>query len=134
MADPAEVQYTIPAYGGTPNSVTVVAPSSMALTPNGNNIQSTNGTDLQVGRGRVSIRFTAVDSSGASCAVVGIVIDPNSGNDPFGRNAFPTALVTQNGLTLLDMNPLANSYDFMLLVQNASNLLALIDPKISNSG
>jgi len=134
MADPAEVKYFFPALTGGTTTVTTVTPSSLTLDPKGNNIQQTGTVDLTVGRGRISIRFTAQDSNGNDCAVVGIVIDPESGGDPYGRTAFPLAAVGPNGLTLADHNPSAGTYDFMLLVQDAQNQLGLIDPKITNQG
>lgn len=130
---PAYVAYTVAAYTSSPTEVLTISPTGMTLTPNGNNITQSGTFDLVVsGRERVSMRFTVTDSTGASCAVVGIAIDPLGGSDPFGRSAFPTALVTSNGLTLADHNPTNTNYDFVLLIQNAAGQLGLIDPKITN--
>jgi len=130
---PAYVAYTVAAYTGSPTEVLTINPTGMNLTPNGNSITQSGSFDLIVsGRQRVSIRFTVTDSNNASCAVVGIAIDPQSGIDPAGRAAFPTALVNNSGLLLADHNPTNTSYDFVLLIQNAAGQLGLIDPKITN--
>lgn len=136
IGNPALVQYTVAAYTSTPSSVVTINPVAMTLTPNGNNItrSSPEGFDLVVGgRLPVNIQFTAVDTDGNACAVVGVAIDPNGGGNPPIRSTFPSFLVNANGLTLADNNPSNSSYDFMLLVQNSQNNLGLIDPKITNS-
>lgn len=138
MPNAATVAYTVPVFTtSTPTTVTEVNPSSILLTPNGNAISNPAGTyNLIVsGTTTVNIQFSVKDESNTVCAVVGVVIDPdNPLPDPFGRNAFPSALINANGLLLSDRDPSQSSYEFMLLLQNPSGNLALLDPRISNSG
>ncbi|HSW07597.1 hypothetical protein [Aquabacterium sp.] len=130
----ALVAYTVAAYTSSQSQVLTIHPTGITLTPNGNNIaQASPGSyDLVVsGRLPVNIQFSVTDSSGATCAVVGIAIDPVSGGGTV-RDAFPTALINANGLTLADNDPTNSSYDFLLLIQNAEGDLGLIDPLITN--
>jgi hypothetical protein len=133
VTTPAFVQYTIAPFTSSPSTVTTIAPTAMALAPNGNDITQDGDFDLIVnGRARVSIRFTVTDGSSAACAVVGIAMNLESGLDPSIRDAFPTALINNSGLTLADHNPANASYEFYLLVQNGAGQLGLIDPRITN--
>jgi hypothetical protein len=134
LGSPALIQYTITAFTSTPTSVLTISPTEMTLDPNGNNVTRPSPTsfDLVVsGLAPVNLQFSVVDSNGATNAVVGIALDPESGSGPVW-DAFPSALVNDNGLTLRDSDPSNSSYDFVLLVQNPAGGLGLIDPKITN--
>lgn len=134
VGSPALIQYTVTAFTSSPTQVLTIQPTAMTLDPNGNNVTRPSPTsfDLVVsGLAAVNLQFSCVDSTGATCAVVGIAIDPESGSGPTW-DAFPSALVNDNGLTLRDSDPTNSSYDFVLLVQNAAGGLGLIDPKITN--
>lgn len=130
--NPAFVQYTIAPFTNSPGTVTMIAPTAMGLVPNGNSIAKDGTFDLLVsGTSPIAIRFSVTDGSLTPCAVVGIAMNLDSGTGPI-RDAFPTALINNTGLTLADHNPSTASYDFYLLVQNASGQMGLIDPKITN--
>lgn len=134
LGSPALIQYTIAAFNSSPTSVLTIQPTAMTLDPNGNNVSqpSPGSFDLVVsGLAAVNLQFTVVDSNGATNAVVGIAIDPAGGTGP-DWSAFPKAVINNSGLTLRDEDRRNSSYDFVLLVQNPSGGLGLIDPKITN--
>ncbi len=80
----------------------------------------------------VRLAFTVVDTAGANYAECGLVFNTTTSRG--GSDNFPDFLVDDDGLMVTDSNGFAASYSFVLLVQNATFGVGLVDPKIVNAG